>query len=225
MHEIRVKGEYVHHHEVHAAQGVKIAAQDLDGCFGGASLFVAKPEDDIEEIIDKVMEDLQSMLRSVDKDGNGMYVQVSTLHGSLEALLAFLKQGNIAVFCMGIGPRPIHRKDVVKASAMLDRKGEEQYAVMLAFADCSGGARRSREPRSPYFHCRYHLFDQFTAYPEQLKVAKKREAEQEVVFPCCRLKIVPGCVFNMKERIVIGVGVLDGILKSGTPLVIPVEKK
>jgi translation initiation factor 5B len=53
-----------------------------------------------------------------------------------------------------------------------------------------------------------------------VKEAKKREAEQEVVFPC-RLRIVPGCVFNMKDPIVIGVDVLDGILKSGTPLVIP----
>jgi translation initiation factor 5B len=53
-----------------------------------------------------------------------------------------------------------------------------------------------------------------------VKEAKKRGAEQEVVFPC-RLKIVPGCVFNMKDPIVIGVDVLDGILKSGTPLVIP----
>jgi translation initiation factor 5B len=94
----------------------------MEGC--------VKPEDDIEEIKDKVMEDLQSMLRSVDKDDNGVYVQASTL-GSLEALLAFLKQGNIPVFCMGIGP--VHRKDVVKASVMLDRKGKEEYAVMLAF--------------------------------------------------------------------------------------------
>jgi translation initiation factor 5B len=71
------------------------------------------------------------MLRSVDKDGNDVYVQASAL-GSLEALLAFVKQGNIAMFSRGVGPAD-PSQGCGEASVMLDRKGKEEYAVMLAF--------------------------------------------------------------------------------------------
>ncbi|KAL8540311.1 hypothetical protein ACS0TY_001783 [Phlomoides rotata] len=40
----------------------------------------------------------------------------------------------------------------------------------------------------------------------------KKEAAEEAVFPCV-LKIMPNCVFNKKDPIVLGVDVLDGILK------------
>lgn len=40
------------------------------------------------------------------------------------------------------------------------------------------------------------------------------------VFPCI-LKILPQHIFNQKDPIIIGVEVLDGILKVGTPLCIP----
>ncbi|KAL8553255.1 hypothetical protein ACS0TY_001798 [Phlomoides rotata] len=59
----------------------------------------------------------------------------------------------------------------------------------------------------------YHLFDQFKAYIDNLKDERKKEAAEEAVFPCV-LKIMPNCVFNKKDPIVLGVDVLDGILKS-----------
>ena len=66
----------------------------------------------------------------------------------------------------------------------------------------------------------YHLFDMFTGYMEELKQAKKEDASKKVVFPC-RMKIIPDYVFNTRDPIVVGVDILDGILRVGTPLVIP----
>jgi translation initiation factor 5B len=40
------------------------------------------------------------------------------------------------------------------------------------------------------------------------------------VFPCV-LNILPNAVFNQKDPIILGVEVMDGILKIGTPLIIP----
>ncbi|KAI3876160.1 hypothetical protein MKW98_029112 [Papaver atlanticum] len=65
----------------------------------------------------------------------------------------------------------------------------------------------------------YHLYDQFQKYMDNFKEEKKREASGEAVFPC-RLKIMPDCVFNKKDPIVLGVNVLEGTLKTGTPICI-----
>lgn len=67
------------------------------------------------------MQDLESMRNKVDTTGVGVYVQASTL-GSLEALLDFLKDSKIPVSGINIGP--INKKDVIRASIMLEHKKE-----------------------------------------------------------------------------------------------------
>ena len=82
----------------------------------------------------------------------------------------------------------------------------------------------------------YHLFDNFMKYREvlvcvthylytlltsqDLKEAKRRENEHIATFPC-KLKILPNCVFNARNPIVVGVSVVNGIVKPGTTLVVP----
>jgi translation initiation factor 5B len=58
----------------------------------------------------------------------------------------------------------------------------------------------------------YHLCDQFKAYIDNLKEEKKKEAAKDAVFPCV-LKILPNCIFNKKDPIVLGVEVVEGIAK------------
>nr|CAD1829228.1 unnamed protein product [Ananas comosus var. bracteatus] len=90
MKELRVKGSYQHHKELKAAQGVKISAQGLEHAIAGTALYVVKPSDDLEEIKATVMHDMNKVMSRIDKSGEGVYVQASTL-GSLEALTEFLK--------------------------------------------------------------------------------------------------------------------------------------
>lgn len=40
------------------------------------------------------------------------------------------------------------------------------------------------------------------------------------VFPC-KLRILPNCVFNTRDPIVVGVMVEAGVVKTGTPLTVP----
>lgn len=128
LRELRLKSEYVHHKEVKAALGVKIAANDLEKAVSGSRLLVVGPEDDEDELMDDVMDDLTGLLDSVDTTGKGVVVQASTL-GSLEALLDFLKDMKIPVMSIGLGP--VYKRDVMKASTMLEKAPE--YAVMLCF--------------------------------------------------------------------------------------------
>jgi len=159
------------------------------------------------------MEEMTRVRNRIDKSGEGVYVQASTL-GSLEALTEFLKSPAVNIpFCdFSIGP--VHKKDVMKASVMLERKKE--YATILAFdVKVMPDARDLAEESGVRIFVAdiiYHLFDQFTAYIKNLREEKKKESAEEAVFPCV-LKIMPNCVFNKKDPIVLGVDVLEGIAK------------
>ncbi|CAL9052104.1 eukaryotic translation initiation factor 5B-like [Musa acuminata AAA Group] len=221
MKELRVKGSYLHHKELKAAQGVKISAQGLEHAIAGTSLYVAKPEDDLEDLKKTVMQDVEKVMSRIDKSGEGVYVQASTL-GSLEALTEFLRSPAVSIpFCdFSIGP--VHKKDVMKASVMLERKKE--FATILAFdVKVMPDARELADETGVRIFVAdiiYHLFDQFKAYIDNLREEKKKESAEEAVFPCV-LKIMPNCIFNKKDPIVLGVDVLEGILKIGTPICIP----
>lgn len=221
MKELRVKGTYVHHKEIKAAQGIKITAQGLEHAIAGTSLYVVGPNDDLEDIMESAMDDMRSVMNRIDKTGEGVCVQASTL-GSLEALLEFLKSDAVKIPVSGISIGPVHKKDVMKASVMLEKRKE--YATILAFdVKVTPDARELADDLGVRIFCAdiiYHLFDQFKAYIDNLKEERKRESAEEAVFPCV-LKIMPGCIFNKKDPIVLGVDVLEGIAKIGTPICVP----
>ncbi|KAI3648296.1 hypothetical protein MP228_006150 [Amoeboaphelidium protococcarum] len=219
MRELRVKSAYVHHKEIKAAMGVKISAPDLDKAIAGSRLLVVRDGDDEEQMKLDVMSDLTNLFESVDKSGRGVCVQASTL-GSLEALLSFLKDSKIPVSIINIGP--IHKKDVMKCSVMLEHAKE--YAVILAFdVKIDRDAQELAEEMGiKVFKADiiYHLFDQFTAYNKKLIEDRKKEMAAEAIWPC-HLKIVPGCVFNKRDPIILGVDIVEGQLRLGTPICVP----
>ncbi|CAH8357209.1 unnamed protein product [Eruca vesicaria subsp. sativa] len=220
MKELRVKGTYLHHKEVKAAQCIKITAQGLEHAVAGTSLHVIGPDVEIEEAKKTAMEDMKSIMSWVDKSGEGVYVQASTL-GSLEALLEFLKSPDVKIPVSGIGLGPVHKKDIMKAGVMLEKKKE--YATILAFdVKITTDARELADNMGVKIFCAdiiYHLFDQFKGYLKDLKDEERKETSSEVVFPCV-LKILPNHVFKSGNPIILGVEVIDGILKVGTPMCI-----
>ena len=68
--------------------------------------------------------------------------------------------------------------------------------------------------------CCADITPQFTAYLEEIKQQKREAMRNIAVFPSI-VKILPDCIFNKKDPIVLGVEVTEGILKIGTPLCIP----
>ncbi|OQR81411.1 eukaryotic translation initiation factor 5B [Thraustotheca clavata] len=219
MKEIRVKGEYIHHQTIKAAMGVKICAQGLEKAVAGTQIHVVGPDDDIEELKDAVMSDLTNILDSVQATKRGVMVQASTL-GALEALLEFLRTCDppIPVACVNIGP--VHKKDVVRASVQLEHNKE--YATILAFdvkiQNDANELATELGVRIFTADIIYHLFDQFTAYMDNIKQLRREQFADVAVFPVI-LRIIPTCVFNKKDPIILGVDIEDGILKVGTPLV------
>ncbi|EDW79505.2 uncharacterized protein Dwil_GK20375 [Drosophila willistoni] len=219
MRELRVKNAYVEHKEVKAAQGVKIAAKDLEKAIAGINLLIAHKPDEVEICKEEVARELKSALSHIKLAPSGVYVQASTL-GSLEALLEFLRTSKIPYSAIRIGP--VVKRDVMKASTMLEH--EAQYATILAF-----DVKIEREAQEmadslgvKIFQADiiYHLFDKFTAYREELKNKKREEFRSIAVFPC-KLKILPQFIFNSRDPIVMGVMVENGIVKVGTPICVP----
>lgn len=63
----------------------------------------------------------------------------------------------------------------------------------------------------------YHLFDAFTAYNQEIVEAKRKDAAPQAVWPC-RLKII--AAFCKRDPIILGVDILDGTLRIGTPIAV-----
>lgn len=82
--------------EIKAAQGVKIAAKELEKAIAGLNLFVAQKPDEVDIVKEDVARELKSALSKIKLQERGVYVQASTL-GSLEALLEFLRTSKIPV--------------------------------------------------------------------------------------------------------------------------------
>ncbi|KAM7365823.1 hypothetical protein PAMP_016725 [Pampus punctatissimus] len=172
--ELRVKNQYEKHKEVSTAQGVKILGKDLEKALAGLPLLVAHRDDEVPVLRDELVRELKQTLSSIKLEEKGVYVQASTL-GSLEALLEFLRSSKVPYAGINIGP--VHKKDVMRASTMLEH--DLQYAVILAF---DVKVERESQEMADSLGVRifsaeiiYHLFDAFTKYREDYKKAKQDE--------------------------------------------------
>jgi translation initiation factor 5B len=221
--EMRIKSEYIHHKTVKGALGVKVIGNNLDKVMAGTPVMVVGPEDEEEDIKAEVMSDLTNLQDKLSTDKVGVLVQASTL-GALEALLQFLREETkppIPVSAIGIGT--IQKRDITKISIM-NEKGHSEYATVLAFdVDVARDARDhaiEMGVRIMTADIIYHLFDQFTRFMDELNQRRREEASAVAVFPSL-VKILPQHVFNQKDPIILGVEVVEGILKVGTPLCVP----
>jgi len=216
--EIRVKTDYEQVKEVRASIGCKIEAAGLDQVLPGSPLFVIQPGDDIEEYKAEVS---KCYLKGKFKKSEvGVYVQASTI-GSMEALLAYLKDCNIPVSGLSIGP--VYKKDVMRASIMHDKR-YPQYAVILAFdVKITTEARDySQKLNVRIFEADiiYHLFDAFSLYVEELHEKRNKELEKVIVIPCILTVLGKDRLIRRSDPIICGVKVEQGTLKTGTPLVV-----
>jgi translation initiation factor 5B len=223
LRELRVKTPYQELKMIKGAIGVKICGHDLEKAVAGLELYVVKNDQEAEKYKSECWRRFGDAMKSIKLSDKGVYVQASTL-GSLEALLEFLKVSKIPYAGIRIGP--VVKRDVMKASTMLEMAPD--YAVVLAF---DVKVERDAQELADSVGLKiftadiiYHLFDKFTAYTEELRAKRKEQYRNIVVFPC-KLRILPNCVFNARDPIVVGVSVEDGILMSGTPIAVPSKDK
>ena len=208
----RVKSEYVHHQSLTGAIGIKIVAPDIARAVAGTSVLVKHEDDDIEELKEDVQSDLTQVFKALSTENKGVMVHASTL-GALEALLQFLRDEcdpPIPVCHINIGP--IHKRDVMRANIMNER-GIPEFATILAFdVKIDAEAAQMAEENSVRIFSAdiiYHLFDQFTAFMNNIVAERRRKAEEIAVWPVV-LRILPQHIFNKKDPMIFGVDVVEG---------------
>lgn len=213
--ESRIKSELIRHHSLKGAIGLKLVTNDLFPAMAGSPIIFAT--DDGSEI------PVPEIEHAFVLDSEGVTVHTSTL-GSLEALLQFLKHEcnpPIPVSQANIGP--VTRKSILKTH-LANAGNKQEFSTVLAFnvrveEDATDYAK---DNNLKVFTAEiiYHLFDQYKKYHDDLVLERKEMARSEIVFPCV-LKILPQCIFNTKNPIVLGVEILEGELHLNTPLSIP----
>ncbi|KAK0158479.1 hypothetical protein PV328_009476 [Microctonus aethiopoides] len=118
--ELRVKNAYIEYREIKAAQGVKIAAKDLDKAIAGLNLQIAQKPDEVDLLREEIAKELSKALGNIKLAERGVFVQASTL-GALEALLDFLRSSKIPFIDLGVVTSIEYNHKTVESA----RKGQE----------------------------------------------------------------------------------------------------
>lgn len=222
--ELRVKNEYIHHDRIVGSMGVKISANNLETALAGSSVYKYETEQQLAEFKEILNKDIKKVKKNVKLKPVGVGVAASTL-GSLEALLVYLKQSKIDVSSICIGD--VTKNDLLKvltpfSQAQNKREFKREFLTMLCFdVKILPEAQQFAELHKIKIiqaNIIYHLFDQFTLHVRFIHEEKKNAEKDLAVFPCI-LKQVQA--FNKKDPLIIGVDILEGVLRVGTPLAVP----
>jgi len=205
--EMREKGKFKQVDKVTAATGVKISALDIEGAIAGMPIRSAQK--DLEKIKLEVQKEVNEVLIETDK--TGIVVKADTL-GSLEALVRLLKEKNIAIRVAAIGD--ISKKDISEAESSYEK--EPLDSVVLGFNVKK--IEESKKVKIITDQIIYKLIENFEKWRlEQQKKGRARELDS-LTRPC-KIEVLKGYIFRQSNPAIVGVEVLDGILKPNEDLI------
>ncbi|MFH1439086.1 MAG: translation initiation factor IF-2 [Candidatus Woesearchaeota archaeon] len=214
--------------QVCAATGVKIAAPDMDGVVAGMPIMVVgKKEGDKgsgskgneikEEDIEEVKKIIQRQINEVmiETDNEGIIIKADSI-GSLEAMVSLLKEKDIAIRKAKIGN--ISKKDIIDAEA---NENDDFARVILGFNVEVMSDAESYLQDSPVTIIKNNIIYKIIEdYERWLEEEKKRIEMKglEKLTRGCKFQILLNHTFRQSNPAIVGVDILAGILKTGTPL-------
>ncbi|BDR92984.1 translation initiation factor IF-2 [Vulcanisaeta souniana] len=205
---------YMFMDEVRAAVGVKIIADGLDQVVPGAPIFVVPQGASLDEYMKLVKEEVSEVRIETDKEG--VVAKADTL-GTLEAMVIYLRSQGIPVRKADVGN--VSRRDVVEASIV--KKKNPLYGVILAF---NVKVPHDIEIEAMQYGVRifrneilYRLVEEFTQWYKEQKT-KLIEMELDKYIRPGKIRILPGYVFRRSNPVIVGVAVLEGVIKPGYTL-------
>src|SRR6266571_2163217 len=200
---------------VDAAAGVKIAASDLDDAVAGSSLYGVGDRTMRKDLEKRILDEVETV--KVNTDRNGVIVKADAL-GSLEALTTSLAASQIPVRLADVGD--VSRRDVVEAEVV--RAKDRYLGAVISFntkvlPDAEEEVKNSGIPvfRGDII---YHVLEEYTRWVETQKSAGVK-AEMDLLIRPGKARLLKGFVFRRSDPAIVGVEVLDGMIKAKYPLV------
>jgi translation initiation factor 5B len=199
---------------VYAAAGVKIVAPDIEGAVAGAPVYAVVDLEKLEEVKQRVKDELKSIRIKTDK--SGIVLKADTL-GSLEAVTQFLQDRHVPVRSADVGP--IVRRDVIEGHASGD--SDPLNAVVLGFnvKILPEIEDLAAEMGVEIFmnEVIYRLYDEYYGWLIVKREQAKAESLGAVIRPG-KLELMPEYVFRHNNPAVVGVKV-HGLVKPKTGLI------
>ncbi len=196
--------------ELHAAAGVKLSCQNMEGVIAGAPIRVVKNEKD--PAIKEMTEESSVKIEIQDQ---GITIKADAI-GSLEALAFEAKAAGIPIRKYGIGE--ISRRDIVETAAFTDPMNR----VLLAF-----NANLSKEAESEVHETGvkvfsnqvvYRLIEEYQEWVDEAKRSLDEGQRNEIPFPA-KFTIMPNCVFHAAKPAIVGVHVIAGKVRADLRLI------
>lgn len=195
--------------QVSAAAGVKISATGLGNVVAGMPLRGCSPNE-IEKTKEEIKKEVEEVVIETDKQG--IVIKADSL-GSLEALAKILKEKGIEIKKASIGS--VSKKDISDAEANYGK--EPLQSVVLGFNSSLMPDVKTGNAKVLSNNVIYKLIEDFEKWQQDER--KKLEAKEiEYLQMPCKIKIMKGYVFRQNNPAVVGIEVLAGTLKAGTPL-------
>jgi translation initiation factor 5B len=211
--EIRADEAFEQVDSVVAAQGVKIAAPDLDDAMAGAPIRVVRDRD-VEDVLDEVRAELAEI--EVETDEDGLTVKADTL-GSLEALASTLAEEEIPIMRAEVGD--VASRDV----RMAETANTPQRQSILAFnVDVLDDARDLAEQEGVEIFEHdviYRLIEEYEEHVAAIEEAQQEQVLENITRPA-RFEILPDHTFRQSDPAVVGVEVRGGLLKRNSRVVL-----
>ena len=212
MRDIRVEKEFEQIDRVGAAAGVKVVAPGLEGAIAGSPIISVRSETEAEKAKEELKEDMCRDLEVC--GGEGVMLKADTL-GSVEALLHMMKQRNIDVRKAAVGP--LTKKEVIEMEAVRDKYNKIIFMFNVPLSSDVEQEAKSRNIKLLRSNIIYSLFDQYDEWISQEKEREKQEELSSATMPG-KIELLKGFVFRQSGPAVVGVEVVDGIIRPGVKL-------
>lgn len=190
-----------------AAEGIKVAAPELEDAMAGAPFVVVGEDTTIDEVVNRVREEMDEI--GVETADEGVVVKADTL-GSVEAFGKALEDEGVPIMAASEGA--VSRRDIVEAETANER---EHRAVVAFNVDVLDDAREyAEEALVEIFEddVIYRLIEDYKEWAESLEEERAENVLESVVLPA-RFRVLHDHVFRQSDPAVVGVRVLSGKLE------------
>ena len=195
--------------EAYAASGVKLLAPGIDNVVAGSPLRKITKDTQIDKLKEEVSSEMESV--KIETEDIGVILKADTL-GALEALISMFQHAEIKIRRADIGM--VSKTDISEAEIV--KKQDIFLGVVFSFnTQISPDAElKARDLNIRLFKgdIVYRLLEEYVEWKEKEYDIQKKLKLSEITRPGI-VKLLPGYVFRQSNPAVVGVDVVEGLVK------------